>query len=469
MKRARRSSRWVPGNRFELLENGEAFFPRVFEAIAAAKREVLLETFILFDDKIGKGLHAALLQAARNGAEVHVLVDGFGSPDLSESFIGELVGAGVRFRIFDPGGVRIFGQRMNMLRRMHRKIVVVDGETGFIGGINYSADHVADFGPEAKQDYSVEVHGPIVAQMRAFARSVIDKGERKEGRSANPKATASAEPETDAETEAGMARAGKAPTAMAAGRPAGSPRAAAERRRWPFGARAAVEQHPVAGDADAIFVTRDNHAHTNDIERHYRVALRAARERVVIANAYFFPGYRFIREMRRAARRGVDVRLILQGQPDMPIVRVAASMLYDHLIRGGVRIYEYCDRPLHGKVALVDDAWSTVGSSNLDPLSLSLNLEANVVIRDRDFNATLHGRLAHLMEHSCRQVEPTPPGRWDGLRLLRSYCLFHLMRWFPTWAGWLPRHEPEISLVQPDQAASAASHGGDHGHRPSTT
>ena len=460
MTRPGRSSRWVPGNRFELLENGEAFFPRVFEAIAAAKREVLLETFILFDDKIGRGLHAALLQAARNGAEVHVLVDGFGSPDLSDAFVGPLVAAGVRFRIFDPGGLRIFGQRLNLLRRMHRKIVVVDGEVGFIGGINYSADHVADFGPEAKQDYSVEVRGPIVAQMRAFARSVVDKGARKDGRRANPQATSSAEPEAGA----GTARAGGAARApVPAGTPADGPRAAAERRRWPFGARAAVERHPAAGHADAIFVTRDNHAHTNDIERHYRVALRAARERVVIANAYFFPGYRFIREMRRAARRGVDVRLILQGQPDMPIVRVAASMLYDHLIRGGVRIYEYCDRPLHGKVALVDGEWSTVGSSNLDPLSLSLNLEANVVIRDREFNATLHGRLAHLMEHSCRQVEPTPPGRWDGLRLLRSYCLFHLMRWFPAWAGWLPRHEPEISLVQPD------AHGGDHGHRPSTT
>jgi cardiolipin synthase len=169
---------------------------------------------------------------------------------------------------------------------------------------------------------------------------------------------------------------------------------------------------------------------------------------VVIANAYFFPGYRFIREMRRAARRGVDVRLILQGQPDMAIVRTAASMLYDHLLRAGVRIYEYCDRPLHGKVALVDDEWSTVGSSNLDPLSLSLNLEANVIIRDRAFNEHLHSRLAHLMDNSCKQIEAPAPGRFDGLRLLRSYLVFHLMRWFPTWAGWLPRHEPTITMVR---------------------
>ncbi|MFN9475931.1 cardiolipin synthase ClsB [Acidovorax sp.] len=403
MSRAAQSSRWVPGNHFELLENGEDFFPRVFEAIGEARREVMLETFILFDDKIGQELHAVLLAAAKRGVQVHVLVDGFGSPDLSDRFVGELVEAGVHFRIFDPGR-RLLGQRLNMLRRMHRKIVVVDGEHGFIGGINYSADHVADFGPEAKQDSAVEVRGPIVAQMHQFTHeAVLSPAERRRSRAKN----------------------------------------------------APARGLPYAGTDHAIFVTRDNHDHTNDIERHYRIALRSARKRVVIANAYFFPGYRFIREMRRAARRGVDVRLILQGQPDMPIVKTAAGLLYDHLLRAGVRIYEYCDRPLHGKVALVDDEWSTVGSSNLDPLSLSLNLEANVIIRDRAFNATLNERLAHLMEHSCKQVEPTPKGRWEGLRLVRSYCVFHLMRWFPAWAGWLPRHEPTISLVKAQAQAEA--------------
>ncbi|WP_342721394.1 cardiolipin synthase ClsB [Acidovorax sp. FHTAMBA] len=396
-----RSSRWVPGNHFELLENGEEFFPRVFGAIAQARREVMLETFILFEDKIGKELHTALLAAAQRGVEVHVLVDGFGSPDLSDDYVGSLVEAGVQFRIFDPGR-RFLGQRLNLLRRMHRKIVVVDGELGFIGGINYSADHVLDFGPEAKQDYAVQVRGPIVAQMHHFTReAVLDRAHHKRHRAAG------------------------------------------------------VTGRPHAGTAHAMFVTRDNQQHTSDIERHYRVALRAARQRVVIANAYFFPGYRFIREMRRAARRGVDVRIILQGQPDMPIVKTAASLLYDHLQRAGVRIYEYCDRPLHGKVALVDDEWSTVGSSNLDPLSLSLNLEANVIIQDRSFNAQLYRRLAHLMDNSCKQIEAVPPSRWDGLRLVRSYAVFHLIRWFPAWAGWLPRHEPTIALANPGTAGAA--------------
>ena len=410
LRRPPRSSRWVPGNHFELLENGEEFFPRVFSAIEQARREVMLETFILWDDKIGQQLHAVLVAAARRGVEVHVLVDGFGSHELSEEFVGGLVEAGVHFRIFDPGH-SIFGQRLNLLRRMHRKIVVVDGELGFIGGINYSADHVADYGPEAKQDYSVQVRGPVVAQMHRFVQEcVLGRTTRWRSRHA----------------------------------------------RRDHGAQDA-QALPAAGDAHAIFVTRDNHDHPSDIERHYRIALRAARKRVVIANAYFFPGYRFVREMRRAAQRGVDVRLILQGQPDMAIVRTAASMLYDHLLRAGVQIYEYCERPLHGKVALVDDEWSTVGSSNLDPLSLSLNLEANVVIQHRGFNAHLHSRLSHLMDNHCRQIEPSPPGRLDGLRLLRSYLVFHLMRWFPTWAGWLPRHKPTIAVASaPGQSGAGA-------------
>lgn len=409
---APRSSRWVEGNAFELLENGEEFFPRVFGAIESAASDVWLETFILFDDKVGRQLHAALLGAARRGVAVHMLVDGFGSPDLPERFIGELVEAGVRFRTFDPGR-SLFGRRLNVLRRMHRKIVVVDGRLAFIGGINYSADHLADFGPGAKQDYAVQVLGPLVAQMHRFVQAAM---------------------ETD-------------------------------RGRRPAHAPGFVSLSPQGG-AGAMFLTRDNHRHQTDIERHYRIALRAARQRVVIANAYFFPGYRFIRELRRAAQRGVDVRIILQGQPDMPIVRTAARLLYEHLLRGGVRIYEYCDRPLHGKVALVDGEWSTVGSSNLDPLSLALNLEANVVIRDRPFNAHLHARLAKLMDESCRSIGMPAPSRWGRLRVLRSYLVFHLMRWFPTWAGWLPRHEPLIALAEPAPvAAQGASAAGEQAGR----
>ena len=394
-------TRWLAGNAARLLINGEEFFPAVFDAIRRARTEVLVETFILFEDKVGLALHEALVDAARRGVRVDVLLDGFGSCDLSAGYIDSLLAAGVRIRTFDPGS-RWFGLRVNVLRRMHRKIVVIDGERAFVGGINFSADHLADYGPQAKQDYAIEVSGPVVCDIHRFVG------------------------------------------AEAAG-PLCPP--APGRRRQPL--------HAV-GSLEAVFVTRDNHEHRNDIERRYRMALRSARRRIWIANAYFFPGYLLLRELRRAARRGVDVRLILQGEPDMPIVKVAASLLYEHLQRDGVKIHEYCARPLHGKVAVVDDEWATVGSSNLDPLSLSLNLEANVVLRGREFAQPLAEHLERLVQQDCSEIPVVPQRGWGPWQRLRTTLLFHFLRRFPSWAQGLPRHAPTLHVMSAFQGRNAS-------------
>lgn len=396
------SQRWIGGNQVELLENGETFFPRVFDAIRSARQEVIVETFILFEDKVGKALHAAMRAAAQRGVKVDLMVDGFGSPDLSPEFIEGLTSAGVKVRVFDPGR-RLFGQRLNVFRRMHRKIVVIDGSIAFVGGINFAADHLLDYGPKGKQDYAVALAGPIVAEIHRFVLHAIAVG-------------------------------GKGPSWF--------------RRRLKSSSRIRPEPQ---GEAEVQFVTRDNRRHTDDIERRYRAAIRSARQRIVIANAYFFPGYTLIKEMRRAARRGVDVRLILQGNPDMPFVKTAASMLYHHLLHAGVRIYEYCERPLHGKVAVVDEQWSTVGSSNLDPLSLSLNLEANAIVRDRAFNQVLWDRLDSLMQHGCKQIHAADLTEWSAWRLVRSFFIFHLLRWYPALIGMLPRHAPLLKPLEGSQ------------------
>jgi cardiolipin synthase A/B len=393
---------WTPGNQFTLLENGEAFYPRVFEAIANARHEVLLETFILFDDKVGRGLRDALLCAARRGAQVHVLVDGWGSPDLPTEFVAPLVEAGVSLRVFEPA-VWLWGSRVNMLRRMHRKLVVVDEKLAFVGGINYSIDHLEEFGPKAKQDYAVEVTGPLVAQVHGFCRASLD-GSRGTRRS--------------------------------------------WRQRWKD---QRANKHTAADVSEpmAAFVTRDNVNHRTDIEQQYRVALRRAKHRVVIANAYFFPGYRLLKDLRRAARRGVQVDLILQGEPDMPIVKTVATLLHAHLIRAGVRIHEYCKRPLHGKVAVIDDEWATVGSSNLDPTSLGLNLEANIFMRDRAFAVHLRERLDDLLTTSCHQVSLPAAGPATSAWIqVRSFFVFHFLRSFPAWAMRLPQQQPEITPLQ---------------------
>ena len=385
---------WQGNNRVVLLENGEAYFPRVFEAMREAKTEILLETFIVFEDKVGNELQEVLIEATKRGVRVTASFDGFGCGELTTGYLTALSEAGVHIQMFDPAPKHL-GIRTNWFRRLHRKIVVVDGTIAFIGGINFSGDHLADFGPEAKQDYSVEVQGPAVADIHHFAL-------------------------------------------LQSGRPARAKYWWQRRRQRR--SELAFSDH----DGQVRLVYRDNGDHQTDIEEVYRQVLRSAQRRVVIANAYFFPGYRLLREIRNAARRGVEVRLILQGQPDMMVAKLAARMTYDYLLKSGVQIHEYCERPLHGKVALVDEDWSTVGSSNLDPLSLSMNLEANVLIRDRAFNRELFERLEDLSNNHCKAMSPDKSPRGRVWHMTVGFLVFHFLRHFPAWAGWLPAHKPRL-------------------------
>ncbi len=393
---------WRGNNRYTLLENGTGYFPAVLDAIAQARSEVLVETFILFDDTVGREIRQALIDAAHRGVSVDLTIDGYGSDELSEEFLGGMTDSGIRVHIFDPRP-RLLGVRTNVFRRMHRKIVAVDRRCAFVGGINFSADHLPDFGPQAKQDYALRVEGPLAADIADYARAQLG-GER-------------------------------------------------PRRR---GRRAAILEQMPAGDGGGRLVVRDNVDHRNDIERHYRAGVRAARHDVLIANAYFFPGYQLLHDLADAARRGVRVRLLLQGEPDVLVARLAASMLYDYLIDAGVEIYEYCKRPLHGKVACVDGDWATVGSSNLDPLSLALNLEANVMARDRGLNAELRRSLERLIQQDCRQIEMSVGSRRRLRRLWIGVVVFHFLRRFPAWAGSLPAHKPRLqSLPLPTERETA--------------
>lgn len=390
---------WQDGNDVELLINGEEFFPRVFECIRAARREILLETFIIFDDKVGRALKEALLDAASRGVHVEMIVDGYGTADLSSDYIAELAAAGIVMQMFDPRP-RLLGMRTNLFRRLHRKIIVIDAEIGFVGGINFGADHMADFGPLAKQDYAVQVRGPVVADLHRASRTILKHS-----------------PVTD-----------------------------------PLPDIEPVTAH--AGNARMLLSIRDNQTHRTDIEEQYLNAIRSANYRLLLANAYFFPGYRILSELRNAARRGVKVTLILQGQPDRAWVRGLSVLLYNYLLRDGVIIHEYCERPLHAKIALVDREWCTVGSSNLDPLSLSLNLEANLFIRDPDLNQQLYEHLVELGKSKCKPVTLSVAARGYWWRAPLISASFHFLRHFPAIIGWLPAHTPKLEPVT-DEAAPA--------------
>lgn len=391
------SVKWTEGNDFELLENGEEFFPAVFDSMAQARRSIVIETFIIFDDEVGRGLQKAAIEAASRGVQVDITVDGYGTADLPQEYISSLSEAGVRLHIFDPQPRRL-GFRTNLFRRLHRKIVVIDSGLAFVGGINFGADHLIATGPEAKQDYAVKIRGPVVADIEEDALKLLSASDL------------------------------------------GS--SFWRRLRW---RRRTRYEHP--GGIVAAWVSRDNVQHTDSIERHYRFVIRSAQRQITIANAYFFPGYSLLRDLRRAAKRGVEVRLILQGEPDMRWARVAATLLYDYLLSGGVKIYEYCERPFHGKVATADGEWATVGSSNLDPLSLALNLEGNVMIRDAAFASCLQKRLEDLVDTQCQlmQRENRPKRRIQ--RMLVGVFVFHFLRRFPAWASRLGSPEPRITSI----------------------
>lgn len=389
--------RWCDGNQAQLLINGEEFFPCVFERIRAAAEEILLETFILFEDKVGRELQQALIEAANRGVRIKVLVDGYGTADLSPVFVEEMTSVGISFNVFDPQP-KLLGFRTNLFRRLHRKIVVIDCQEAFVGGINFGADHLTDSGPMAKQDYSLHVRGPIVADIH---RASMDLFQQTHSKIRHP----------------------------------------------PNVTKQKVQRH--AGGASMLLSIRDNDVHLRDIEQQYMRAIRSADHRLVIANAYFLPGYRMIRELRNAASRGVHVVLILQGQPDMPMARLASQFLYGYLLRAGVTVHEYWERPLHGKIALVDREWCTIGSSNLDPLSLSLNLEANLIIRDHALNQQIQEHLHWLAANKCNQITLEQVNRGAWWRTPLSVVVFHFLRHFPAMAGMLPAHTPRLEPFKP--------------------
>lgn len=347
---------FVSGNTITLLRNGAEYFPALESAIDAARIEVHLQTYIFSADATGYRIAEALRRAAQRGVGVHVVVDGFGSRDyLPAALINYMRSAGVQFLVFRPEGARLLPRR-NRLRRMHRKIVLIDGSIAFVGGINIIDDLYTPGHTPPRYDYAVRVTGPLVRDVcRATHRlwelmSILHYGKRWH------------------------------PPAM-------------------------PELGPEGGDHSAAFLVRDNLVHRTDIEEAYLEAIENAKDEIVIANAYFFPGLQFRHALYRAVERGVRVILLLQGKVEYIWLHYASRALYGSLLQAGIRIMEYRKSFMHAKVAVIDGVWATVGSSNIDPFSFILSREANIVVRDREFSATLRASLEQAMREGSVPVE----------------------------------------------------------------
>lgn len=356
----KRGLRFLSGNRLALLRNGAEFFPALEAAILRSEREVHLQTYIFRADATGRRISEALKDAAHRGVTVHLLLDGFGSAELPAQWITDMKRAGVQVLFFRPEARR-WHLRRSRLRRMHRKVAVADDRIAFIGGINI-LDDVDPGGPSAPRlDFAVAIEGPLIEPIHDMARRL-------------------------------WARVAWAHF----------------RRRWTEGLRWDL-QPGMPGEQRAALVMRDNLRHRHDIEHAYLDAVRRARREIVLANAYFLPGLRFRHALCDAAKRGVRVVLLLQGRVEYALQHYATRALYRQLLEAGVEIQEYEASFLHAKVAVVDGRWATVGSSNIDPFSLLLAREANVVIDDPGFALELKSSLLEAMVGGASIIAPQ---RW---------------------------------------------------------
>ena len=371
---------FIAGNRLTLLNSGAEFFPALLAAIDGAQRDVHLESYIFADDDTGRSVARALIAAARRGIAVRLLVDGIGSPDFSRTLRPALVDAGVMAVVYRPDLAR-FSLRRHRLRRLHRKLAVIDGGTAFVGGINI----VDDLDPQAqlppRYDYAVRIEGPLLLPIKSAMQrlwEIVIWVHRK--------------------------------------------------RRYRIEKSIAPTPSP-RGDQQASFVVRDNIRHRRAIEDAYLSAIADARQSVLIANAYFLPGRRFRQALRDAAQRGVQVTILLQGRIEYRLLHYATQALYGNLLGAGLRLFEYHHSFLHAKVAVIDEQWATVGSSNIDPFSLLLSREANVIVRNQEFARQLRSNLELRMAEGAHQLLPE---QWRQLpwhsRLLRwaSYNVVRL-------------------------------------------
>ena len=369
----------VAGHTLALLRNGVEYFPRLLAAIDAAKHSIYLETYIYAADATGRQFSNALQNAAKRGVVTRLLLDGFGSADLPESWVEEMLKAGVEVLWFRKEVGRFSLQRYH-LRRLHRKLALIDAHIAFVGGINI-VDDVSHGLKAPRLDYAVEIEGDVVPDIHVSMRRLWlliawthfhRQGELDKVRLLH---------------------------------------------------RANVQQQ-------VLFLVRDSLRHRRDIEHAYLEAIAGAQREIIIANAYFLPGREFRRALLDAEQRGVRVVLFLQGKVEYRLQHYATMALYDQFLHGGIEIYTYQASFMHAKVAVVDGEWATVGSSNIDPFSLWLAREANLVVKDAAFATSLRDDLIAEMQLRSHRVEPS---MWRKLNIVNwlvmriSYTLARLL------------------------------------------
>jgi len=378
--------KFLGGNQLTLLQNGAEYFPALEAAIDSAQHHVYLESYIFAHDSAGQRIGAALMRAAQRGVATHLLIDGFGAQDYPLAALEALRKAGVAALVYRPH-ISPWRFPRQHLRRLHRKLAVIDHTCAFVGGVNIVDDQKAtDTAPQF--DYAVRVAGPLVSAILHEMRNLharLTWAQLRLPRETHPKA---------------------------------------------------LPEPAIAGEMRAAFLLRSSLRHRRDIERAYLRAIGKARTEIILANPYFLPGRRFRRALRLAAARGVNIKLLLQGRAEFRLVQYASRALYKQLLAAGIEIFEYQPSILHAKVAVIDGYWATVGSSNIDPTSLFLSREANIVVYDQGFAATLQASLNAAIVNDARQISADHMRNGLWLNRALQWLSYSGVRLLAGWVGY---------------------------------
>jgi len=330
---------YIKGNKIELLKNGKDYFAAVIQSIKKARKSIFIEAYIFSHDVTGKKILTALKEASQKGIKVYLLLDGFGSRDLSQKVINEIKASKIHFLFYHPK-ISPYQMKRISLRRLHRKMILIDHEIAYIGGINIIDDMHVPNGKGPRIDYAAQLKGPVV---HLISLSMVKLWKRVSW-------------------------------------------SHLEKSFTPKNFQKQITEYP--NGTKLNFIERDNFRHRQDIEKAYLHAIENAQDEILIANAYFIPGKRFERALIAAAHRGVSVTLLLKGEIDY-FLSNATRAFYGKFLKEGITIFEYTKSFMHSKVAVIDGTWSTIGSSNIDPFSLLLAREANIFIWDKSFASQL--------------------------------------------------------------------------------
>ncbi len=371
--------RFVSGNDIRLLRSGVEYFPALEQAIQGAQKEIYLQAYIYEADVTGIRIGNALMEAAQRGVSVNVLLDGFGSKELPKRYIKKLRDGGVKLMFYRPK-VSPWTLKKNRLRRLHSKVTVIDGVIAFVGGINIIDDDNSPNQIPPRIDYAVRIEGNLLPAISASVHKLWRRLEWMHLHSL-----------------------------------------------YVPPIKEIHHRYHGTGNIKAAYAIRDNILHRHDIENAYLHAIRTAKSEILIANAYFIPGRKFRKALIDAANRGVRVRLLLQGRKEY-FLMFATHAFYNEFLSNNIEIHEYRKSFMHSKVAVVDGQWSTVGSSNIDPFSLFLAREANIIIQDEAFARELYEDIVSLMQNGGLKITPQVWVKASILKRIASWIAYGAVR-----------------------------------------